>query len=76
MIVDTIQNLVTSSTLLLTIPAAVLLCYVVPWLVDPNDIRKYPGPFMARFTDLWLVYTSSQGRRSEVIHGCHLKYGG
>jgi len=74
--VDTIQNLVTNSTLLLAIPAFVILCHVVPWLVDPNDIRKYPGPFMARFTDLWLAHTSSQGHRSEVIHDCHLKYGG
>ncbi len=79
MIVDIIRNLVTNPTLstaVLAIPAAVFFCHVIPWLVDPKDIRKYPGPFMARFTDLWLAYTSSQGRRSEVIHDYHLKYGG
>jgi len=79
MIVDTIQNLVANSILsilLLGIPAVILLYHVVPWLLDPNDIRKYPGPFMAKFTDLWLAYTSSQGCRSEIIHDYHLKYGG
>jgi len=79
MIVDTIQNLVTNctlSTFLLAIPVVVLLCHIIPWLVDPHDIRKYPGPFMAKFTDLWLAYISSQGHRSEVIHDYHLKYGG
>ncbi|KAF5357052.1 hypothetical protein D9756_006716 [Leucocoprinus leucothites] len=78
MIVDTLQNLITNpspSSAVLALPAAVLLYHFVPWLLDSKGIRKYPGPFLAKFTDSWLAYISKQGYRSELIHDLHLKHG-
>jgi benzoate 4-monooxygenase len=78
MIVDTIHNLVTNptpQTAILAIPAALLLYHVIPWLLDSKSARKYPGPFFAKFSDFWLASTSFGGRRSEIIHDYHLKYG-
>lgn len=78
MIVETLNNFVTnadSKTVACAIPAAVILFHVLPWLWDPQGIRKYPGPFFAKFSDFWLAWTSKQGHRSEVIHDYHLKYG-
>ncbi len=62
-------------SLALTIPALVFLAHFVPWLVDPRGIGGYPGPFLAKFSDLWLGYVSKMGHRSEVVHKVHQKYG-
>jgi len=62
-------------SLALTIPPLIFLAHVVPWLVDSRGIRGYPGPFLAKFSDLWLGYVSKAGHRSEVVHEIHQKYG-
>lgn len=54
---------------------SVVLAHVVPYLLDPHKIRKYPGPFFAKFTDAWLGSVCKDGHRSEVVHQVHLKYG-
>ena len=55
--------------------AIVLVAHVVPYFADPYAIRLYPGPFLAKFTDLWLGRVAIQGHRSEVVHELHNKYG-
>jgi len=55
--------------------ALVALSHVIPYLLDPHAIRAYPGPFLARFTDLWLGRVVALGHRSEVVHDMHQKYG-
>ncbi|KAJ7463301.1 cytochrome P450 monooxygenase [Mycena latifolia] len=62
-------------TVLLGVPAFVVVIHLTIYLVDPFGIRKYPGPFLAKFSDAWLGWVSCQGHRSEVIHDLHKKYG-
>ncbi|OBZ77504.1 Benzoate 4-monooxygenase [Grifola frondosa] len=64
------------------ISSAVILCVVVvslahlvPYFVDPHGIHSYPGPFLAKFSDIWLGWTAAQGHRSERVHELHKKYG-
>ncbi|KAH8101888.1 cytochrome P450 monooxygenase pc-bph [Cristinia sonorae] len=52
-----------------------VLGHVIPWLLDPHAIRAYPGPFLAKFTDLWLGRVAALGHRSEVVHEMHKKHG-
>ncbi|TFK73345.1 cytochrome P450 monooxygenase [Pluteus cervinus] len=63
------------SSLLYILPAAFVLVHLVPWLLDPNGIRLYPGPFVAKFSDAWLGWVARNGHRSEVVHAMHQKYG-
>ncbi|KAI0045027.1 cytochrome P450 monooxygenase [Auriscalpium vulgare] len=63
------------TTLLLLLPAAVILVHVIAWLLDPRGVRAYPGPWLARFTDLWLGRVAAKGHRSEVVHELHKRYG-
>ncbi|CAK5274619.1 unnamed protein product [Mycena citricolor] len=56
-------------------PAAIALIHLALYVADPWSIRRYPGPFWAKFTDAWLGRVSQQGHRSEVIHEMHHKYG-
>jgi benzoate 4-monooxygenase len=61
--------------LLAVVPVTVILLHFIPWLVDPHGLRSFPGPFLARFSDLWLGRVAQQGHRSEVVHRMHEKYG-
>jgi benzoate 4-monooxygenase len=68
-------GLTPTTAFLFGLPLAVVIAHVVPWLVDPLGIRSVPGPFLAKFSDLWLGWVSAQGHRSEVVHAMHQRYG-
>ncbi|KAG9313453.1 cytochrome P450 [Chiua virens] len=60
---------------LATLLLAVVLAHIVPYLLDPFNQRRIPGPLLAKFSDLWLGWTASQGHRSDIVHQLHQKYG-
>lgn len=60
---------------LLLIPVPILLAHVISYLRDPYNQRNIRGPFLARFSDIWLGWVASQGHRSDVVHQLHNKYG-
>ena len=62
-------------TLLISIPVIIFLSHVVGYLADPHGIRSIPGPFLAKFSDLWLGWVAGHGHRSELVHEAHMKYG-
>ncbi|TFY76249.1 hypothetical protein EWM64_g7765 [Hericium alpestre] len=57
------------------IPTLVVLAHVIPYWVDPHGLRQYPGPWLAKYSDLWLARVTAQGNRSEVVHELHKQYG-
>jgi hypothetical protein len=40
-----------------------------------HPLAKYPGPFLAKFTDLYLAYHAWKGDRHLLFWQCHEKYG-
>jgi hypothetical protein len=48
---------------------------LVSYLCDPYGIRKYPGPFVAKFTYAWILWVGITLRRTKTIHEAHQKYG-
>jgi hypothetical protein len=52
-----------------------ILLHLLPWLLDVHDIRSVPGPWLAKFSDLWLGKVAADGHRSEVIHEMHQQFG-
>ncbi|KAK0206706.1 cytochrome P450 monooxygenase pc-bph [Desarmillaria ectypa] len=52
----------------------VALHVYIYWL-DWYNLRRYPGPFLAKFSYLWLVWTGWTLRRSQILHEMHRKYG-
>lgn len=65
-------NLPTVLTLVLS---TVVFVHLVPFIADPFSQRRIPGPFLAKFSDLWLGWVSSHGHRSDIVHELHKKYG-
>jgi benzoate 4-monooxygenase len=71
--VDTLQAMNSMIILLIITPAILFL--ILAYVMDPQAIRSIPGPFLAKFTDVWLGWVSVHGHRSEVVHEMHKKYG-
>ncbi|KAK0203125.1 cytochrome P450 monooxygenase [Desarmillaria ectypa] len=62
-------------TIIVTVIVLAVLVHLVPYLIDSHRLRSYPGPLVAKFSDAWLASVAYQGRRSEVVHDLHRKYG-
>jgi benzoate 4-monooxygenase len=67
----TILTLAISPWALLLLP---LLYYTIPYIRHSN-LRRVPGPFVASFTNLWLMYHSRRGQRYLAVDEVHRKYG-
>lgn len=62
--------------LVLAAPILLALLYIlVPHFTTYAKLRKYPGPTVAGFTRLWLAKQTRIGKRSEIVHKEHQKYG-
>jgi len=56
---------------LLAVP---VLFFILPYLRN-WQIRDIPGPFIAKFSDLWLAYETRRTRRYLTVHHLHQKHG-
>ena len=74
LILSAVQSIDYQSALL-GLAGTVVLAHALPYLWDSHRLRSYPGPFLAKFSDLWLGRVSKGGHRSEVVHEMHQKYG-
>lgn len=69
------SSLLDLKTLFLLVPTTVVLIHLVNYVLDPHKIRRYPGPFLAKFTEVWFGRVAAEGHRSQVVHKLHQKYG-
>lgn len=53
--------------------AAILSILIINYFRNP--LRNIPGPFLAKFSNLWLVYHIRQGHMHRKIIEVHEKYG-
>lgn len=51
-----------------------LLYYIVPYLARSHYL-DIPGPFLAKFSNFWLLYQARRGRRYQTVHELHKKHG-
>lgn len=56
---------------LLAVP---VLFYILPFIRNWS-IQDIPGPFLAKFTNLWYMYECRRCRRYLTVHKLHEKYG-
>ncbi|PCH44286.1 cytochrome P450 monooxygenase pc-bph [Wolfiporia cocos MD-104 SS10] len=47
----------------------------VPYLLDPLGLSSFPGPVLAKFSNVWLPWIVSQNRWSVTVDQLHRKYG-
>ncbi|CAK7226459.1 hypothetical protein SBRCBS47491_006239 [Sporothrix bragantina] len=71
----TVVNLLFSPWGVLVLLGFVVASYLVPYLTTYGSLRRIPGPFVAKYSDFWLMLTARRGFRSEVVHEAHRKLG-
>lgn len=57
-----------------TLLALPLLFFILPYMRNWS-IQDVPGPFLAKFTNLWYLYECRLCRRFLTVHEAHAKYG-
>lgn len=58
-----------------TIPIGLLLFYLVPYFTANTALNSIPGPFFAKFSNLWLLLQARQGKRYKTVDEEHKKHG-
>ncbi|KAJ7749587.1 benzoate para-hydroxylase [Mycena maculata] len=48
---------------------------LVLYFIHHRSNGNIPGPFLARWTHLWLAYHAYRGRRYKAVHAAHQRYG-
>ena len=51
-----------------------LLYYILPYLRN-RALRPIPGPPLAAFSNLWLLYQCRRGKRYKAVDEAHQRYG-
>jgi len=54
--------------------AAPLLFFLLPYLRN-WQIQDIPGPFLAKFSNLWYLYENRRTRRYKTVYDLHEKHG-
>lgn len=52
-----------------------LLSPIYLYFRDEKQLRRYPGPFLAAVTNLWMMFKHYSGARTDTITALHQKYG-
>lgn len=55
--------------------AVVVVGHILAYVSDSHGLRSFPGPILAKLSNLWLARVAANGHRSEVVHELHKKYG-
>lgn len=64
-----------SNDLIIITLISISLYYLFHYFKNKHGLNRYPGPFIARFSRIWLGYHSRFGKRYQIIHQLHQKYG-
>ena len=53
----------------------VLAFYLVPYFTTYRHLRCVPGPFVAKFSIIWLALGARRGQKFAWVDSAHRKYG-
>lgn len=57
------------------IPVWLSLYYVIPYLVTYRQLNRIPGPWSAKFSNVWIGLGARRGQKYAVVDSAHRKYG-
>jgi hypothetical protein len=74
LLVSLVRHLAFYSVVLLSL-LSLYAVGVVIYRLTLHPLAKYPGPFLAKITDIHLAYHAWKGDRHLQFYRCHEKYG-
>jgi benzoate 4-monooxygenase len=57
------------------IPLYLTLYYIIPYFTTYSSLAKIPGPFIAKFSNIWLGLSARRGQKYAAVDWAHRKYG-
>ncbi|KAI1327201.1 cytochrome p450 benzoate 4-monooxygenase [Xylariaceae sp. FL0255] len=57
------------------LPLWAIWYWVVPYFTTYKHLNHIPGPFVAKFSNIWLALGARNGQKFAWVHGAHVKYG-
>ncbi|KIV83778.1 hypothetical protein PV11_05773 [Exophiala sideris] len=57
------------------LPVWAALYWVLPYLTTYRHLKNIPGPFVAKFSNIWLALGARQGQKFAWVDYAHRKYG-
>ncbi|KAI2630059.1 cytochrome p450 benzoate 4-monooxygenase [Xylaria nigripes] len=61
--------------LLAILPVWAAFYWVLPYFTTYEHLRQIPGPFVAKFSNVWLALGARNGQKYAWVHAAHQKYG-
>ena len=61
--------------LALFVPVWCILFYVLPYFTTYKSLQDIPGPWTARFSNIWLALQAKKGKKYAAVDAAHRKYG-
>ncbi|KAJ5913994.1 Cytochrome P450 [Penicillium tannophilum] len=58
-----------------TIPVWFILYYTIPYFTTYKSLSRVPGPFPAKFSNLWVALSARRGQKFAAVDSAHRKYG-
>lgn len=58
-----------------TLPIWLVLYYTVPYLTTFRNLAQVPGPFFAKFSNIWVAFGARRGKKFEIVDQAHRTYG-
>jgi benzoate 4-monooxygenase len=59
----------------LVLPIYISLYYLVPYITTYRSLARFPGPFTAKFSNIWLGLSARRGQKYAAVDEAHQKYG-
>lgn len=51
------------------------IAYTIPYLSDRYGLRRFPGPLLAKVSNLWFASQIAHRRNIAAVHAMHEEYG-
>lgn len=62
-------------TMAVAIPVWFAFYYIYPYLVSYGHLSRVPGPFVAKFSNIWVGLSARHGQKYAAVDTAHRKYG-
>lgn len=70
-----VLSILVSPYLLLLIPLYVAVFYLIPYISSYPALGHIPGPWSAKFSNIWLGFSARKGQKFAAVNWAHRKYG-
>ena len=59
----------------LLVPLGIITYWIVPYFTTYKELRAIPGPFICKFSNIWIALGARKGQKYAWVDWAHRKYG-